>query len=104
MAEIKIQEQIEDKLTSVFSPDYLSVENESHMHRVPADSETHFKVVLVSEAFVGKPPVKRHQSVYKALCEEVKKIHALALHTFTREEWAKSTGNLPSPKCSHKIS
>lgn len=98
---MNVQKQIEDKLQQAFFSDYLSVENESYMHQVPPDSETHFKVVVVSAEFEGKLPVKRHQAVYKVLCAEVKQIHALALHTFTPQEWEKCEGTKASPACAH---
>ena len=65
-----IQTQIEQKLASL-TPDVLRVENESHMHHVPPDSETHFKVTLVSERFAGLMPVKRHQLIYSLLAAEL---------------------------------
>ena len=34
------------------SVEHLELSNESYMHAVPKNSETHFKLVLVSEAFV----------------------------------------------------
>ncbi len=52
-------------LTEALSPLVLEIDNESHGHNVPKNSETHFRVVLVSEAFVGLNRVKRHQLVYK---------------------------------------
>ncbi|GHC24695.1 BolA family protein [Aidingimonas halophila] len=97
---MSIQARIEDKLQSL-DPDYLSVENESHMHNVPADSETHFKVTLVSERFSGLMPVKRHQQIYAALADELAgPVHALALHLYTPEEWQARGANRPdSPHC-----
>lgn len=94
-----IQQAIEQKLTQAFSPQHMAVENESHMHSVPPNSETHFKVVLVSEAFVGVRLVQRHQKVYQTLSEELAgEVHALALHTYTPEEWGSS--QVPaSPNC-----
>jgi len=69
------------------------------MHNVPPGSESHFKVVAVSEAFVGKRQVQRHQLIYKALHEELAgQVHALALHTFAPEDWA--AAQVPkSPEC-----
>ncbi|MRI34590.1 BolA family transcriptional regulator [Endozoicomonas sp. OPT23] len=98
---MSMQEKVSDKLTSEFSPLFIQVENESHMHNVPPNSETHFKVVLVSEAFQAKLPVKRHQMVYKLLSEEMQAgIHALALHTYTPTEWEQRQNNSPdSPNC-----
>lgn len=94
------QENITDKLNQAFTPEHLDVINESHMHNVPEGSESHFKVVLVSDTFKGKLPVARHRMVNKVLEDELNgQIHALALHTMTMEEWFKK-GNAPeSPPC-----
>ncbi|WP_142890648.1 BolA/IbaG family iron-sulfur metabolism protein, partial [Klebsiella pneumoniae] len=46
-----IREQIEAKLRAAFDPVYLEVVDESYRHNVPAGSESHFKVVLVSDRF-----------------------------------------------------
>ena len=53
-----VQARIEQKLQSAFVPAMLQVVNESHMHSVPPGSETHFKVVVVSDRFAGKRPVE----------------------------------------------
>jgi acid stress-induced BolA-like protein IbaG/YrbA len=48
----------------------------------------HFRVVVVAEAFEGKPMVKQHQLVYDALGDSMEgDIHALGLKTYTPEEW-----------------
>jgi stress-induced morphogen len=49
----------------------------------------HFRVVVVSSKFEGKGLVEQHQLVYGALSEalEADRIHALALKTYTPEEW-----------------
>jgi BolA protein len=93
------QEIITKKLQAL-SPEHLEVVNESHMHNVPEGSESHFKVVIVSDAFKDKMLIARHRLVNKALEEELKGgIHALALHTMTMEEWFEK-GNAPqSPPC-----
>ncbi|MGD9662191.1 MAG: BolA family protein [Porticoccaceae bacterium] len=93
-----IAKTIEAKLRESFQPLHLEVVNESYMHNVPPGSESHFKVTLVSESFAGQRPVKRHQSVYAVLAEELKNgVHALALHLYLPEEWQ---GKAPeSPKC-----
>ncbi|MES2673387.1 MAG: BolA/IbaG family iron-sulfur metabolism protein [Pseudomonadota bacterium] len=95
-----IETCIVTKLTSVFQPTHLQVLNESYMHSVPPGSETHFKVTLVAASFVGKRQVQRHQAVYACLAEELKNgVHALALHTFSPDEWAKSDLVAQSPAC-----
>ncbi|HWP60628.1 MAG TPA: BolA/IbaG family iron-sulfur metabolism protein [Candidatus Acidoferrales bacterium] len=49
----------------------------------------HFQVVVVSELFAGKGLIDQHQMVYGALREAMgaERIHALALKTFTPEQW-----------------
>jgi BolA protein len=88
------------KLEEVFSPDHLEVINESASHNVPEGSESHFKVVLVSQGFEGKSAVKRHQSVYSVLAAELQSgVHALALHTYLPDEWNKQQSVPNSPDC-----
>ncbi|MFV8816249.1 BolA family protein [Haliea sp. E17] len=98
---MNVQQTIEDKLSAALQPQLLEVVNESHMHSVPPNSETHFKVTLVSAQFDGKRSVARHQAVYGALAEEIAgPVHALALHTYTPEEWQQRGGDSPaSPQC-----
>jgi BolA protein len=95
-----IENRILAKLSEMFNPTHVDVANESYMHSVPPGSETHFKVVLAAETFVGKRQVQRHQAVYACLSDELKNgVHALALHTFSPEEWS-AAGNVPdSPNC-----
>lgn len=95
------QQRITEKLEREFNPVHLEVTNESHMHNVPPGSESHFKVTLVSEAFVGQKPVARHRMVNKALAEELAGgIHALALHTLEPDQWFEQAGKVPdSPPC-----
>lgn len=85
-----IQAQITAKLTDAFSPQVLEVENESHKHRSDHGAESHFRVVLVSQAFEGLRLIARHRAINELLAYELANdIHALALHTFTPEEWEK---------------
>ena len=54
--------------------------------------ETHFRLVLTSEAFRSKPQPARHRMVYALLKDELQAeggIHALQLRTKTPEEEAK---------------
>ena len=96
-----IQQSIEKKLTETFAPTFLQIENESHMHSSGRGSESHFKVTLVTEAFNGKRNVARHQSIYQCLNAELEGgVHALALHTYTPEEWQAIGKQSPdSPRC-----
>ena len=87
-------------LEAQFAPLHLEVHNESHMHSVPPNSETHFKLVLVSPQFEGKRQVQRHQAVYASLAEEFEQgLHALALHTYSPSEWERSQVVPASPQC-----
>ncbi|MGM0614909.1 BolA/IbaG family iron-sulfur metabolism protein [Halomonas sp. CH40] len=97
---MSLQTQIEHKLATL-EPVVVQVENESHRHNVPANSETHFKVTLVSSRFEGLMPVKRHQQMYALLADELSgPVHALALHLYTPEEWQARGGERPdSPNC-----
>lgn len=95
-----MQGAIESKLTTVFDPEFLEVLNESHRHNVAPGSESHFKVTIVSEQFAGLLLIKRHRLVNKALEQELRQIHALALHTLTPGEWADRGGKTTdSPLC-----
>lgn len=96
-----VEKVVTDKLAAGFDAAVLQVTNESYMHSVPAGSETHFKVVLVTDQFVGKRQVQRHQAIYGVLAEELAgPIHALALHSFSLGEWADRQEQAPdSPEC-----
>ncbi len=97
---MKVQSSIEAKLQQQFCPNHLEVINESHMHNVPPGSESHFKVVVVSEQFEGKRKVPRHQSIYRLLAQELEgPIHALAIHTYTPHEWSTESAAPSSPEC-----
>ncbi|WP_263144281.1 BolA family protein [Pseudomonas sp. RIT-PI-AD] len=78
-------------------PQHLDVQDESHMHS--RGLETHFKAVVVSPAFAGLNAVKRHQKVYATLGDLMGRFHALALHTYTPEEWAAQGAAPDSPTC-----
>jgi stress-induced morphogen len=96
-----VQQEIERQLQSSFSPVFLDVANESHQHSVPPNSETHFRVVIVSATFDGSSRVARHQQVYAALAQQLAgPVHALALHTYSPAEWQQRQQQAPaSPEC-----
>ena len=95
-----IAQTIEKKLRAGLDPLHLDVINESASHNVPPGSESHFKVVVVSAAFEGRPTLHRHRMVYGLLGDELAgPVHALALHTYTETQWH-DTGAAPdSPEC-----
>ncbi|MCB1773841.1 MAG: BolA/IbaG family iron-sulfur metabolism protein [Gammaproteobacteria bacterium] len=98
---MSMQDTIAQRLREQFAPMHLEVDDESHMHSVPAGSESHFRVVLVSDSFAGKPLLQRHRAVNGVLAEQLQGgIHALALHTMTPDEWFEKGGTAPaSPPC-----
>ncbi len=55
-----VQQSIQTKIAAALGPSHLEVVNESHMHSVPPGSESHFRVVVVSDRFEGLPLVRRH--------------------------------------------
>ena len=95
-----LQERIEHKLTQALQPVYLEVLNESHAHNVSPGSESHFKVIIASARFTNTRLLVRHRLVNDALSEEIEKIHALAVHALTPDEWFERAGQtLSSPQC-----
>ena len=93
------QRSIEERLTSVFSPTHLEVLNESHGKK---EDESHFKVVVVSEAFAAKRLIARHRAVNDALLDErgTLPFHSLSIGAAkTPDEWAKANEVPASPKC-----
>ena len=99
---MSVEKSIYNKLEAALEPTYLDVVNESHMHRGPA-SESHFKVIIVSAHFVGQRLLLRHRLINELLKFELaEQIHALALHTYTEEEWQKKQAIPSSPACSKK--
>ncbi len=98
---MSVANRMERKLAEALHPDHLEVVNESGNHNVPPGSESHFKVVLVTDAFAGQRLLSRHRRVNAILAEELAHdIHALAIHAYTGEEWRQRFGDAPlSPPC-----
>eukprot|EP00754_Rhynchopus_humris_P035020 Rhum_TRINITY_DN16594_c0_g1::Rhum_TRINITY_DN16594_c0_g1_i1::g.163760::m.163760/K05527/bolA; BolA family transcriptional regulator, general stress-responsive regulator len=91
---------IAGKLSESFTPSALQVLNESHMHNVPPGSETHFKVVVVSDAFEGVKLLDRHRLVNALLKDELAgPVHALSINAKTPAQWEKNSTVQASPSC-----
>lgn len=100
---MSVAERIESKLAEL-SPSHLLIENESHRHSVPANSETHFRLEIVSAQFEGLRSVKRHQLVYGLLQEELSgPVHALAIHAYAPQEWAEQAPASPDCRGGNKL-
>jgi len=96
----QIETVIKQRIADEFEPQWCEVINESHQHNVPVNSETHFKVTVVTTRFEHVRQVQRHQRMYALLADLLSApIHALALHTFTPEEWAQQAVVPASPNC-----
>jgi len=95
-----VEQAIRERVEAEFAPVYLEVTNESFMHAVPEGSESHFKLVVVTDQFIDKRSVQRHQAVYRVLAEQLQHaVHALALHTYTLSEWTLAGAAPKSPDC-----
>jgi len=95
---------IKQQLTTSFDIQHLDVVCDSHKHNVPAGSEIHFSVVIVTAEFEGKMLIARHRMVNAALVAQFEAgIHALSIHAYTPEQWAKKNdqdqGMPESPDC-----
>ena len=83
--------RLKKKLLVALRPVRLDVVNESDMHAghrsSPGTGESHFRVLIVSDAFQGKSRVERHRMVNEALKGEVGgAVHALALSAYAPGE------------------
>ncbi|CEI63919.1 hypothetical protein FSHL1_003045 [Fusarium sambucinum] len=90
-----VEDMIRAKITAAFNPQTLEIYNDSHLHshhkamEHTTSSETHFRVVITSDAFNSKMQPARHRMVYALLRDEMAQengIHALQLRTMTPEE------------------
>lgn len=90
-------DRLKDTLTKAFAPTLLRVVDDSARHAGHAgarpEGQTHYSVLLVSDAFVGINRVARSRAVHAALASEFSGgMHALALTLRTPEEHSKATG------------
>ena len=84
---------IEAKLQDALQPEYLQVEDQSHLHvgHVGAqDGQGHYHITLVSAIFNGKNRLARHRQVYAALGDLMQTdIHALGIDAYSPDEFGK---------------
>ena len=93
--------RIQTLMQGSLKPLHLVLENESSQHSVPPGSETHFKVLVVSEIFEGLSRVDRQRLIYSQLDQEFKSgLHALTIRALTAKEWEKQNPeSFVSPDC-----
>lgn len=67
----------------------------------PKDSETHFKVVVVTDQFTEvKSLIQRHRLINEALAEELQgPVHALSIVAKSPAQWQTNNTVSPSPTC-----
>ena len=97
-----IESQIVNTLSSFMNLASLKIINESFMHNVPEGSESHFKIVVVTNDFNNLSIIKRHKLIYKTLDSLMNEIHALSIHAFNEEEFKLNPVILDSPECANK--
>ncbi|XP_032218999.1 DNA-binding transcriptional regulator BolA [Nematostella vectensis] len=98
---MSVEGSIKEKLSREFKPVHLEVLNESYMHNVPKGSETHFKVVVISDEFKDKKLIQRHRMVNSVLKQELDEgVHALSIQAQTPDQWEACGSNVTkSPPC-----
>ncbi|KAL2136607.1 hypothetical protein VTI74DRAFT_2636 [Chaetomium olivicolor] len=98
VSQTPVEDAIRQKITAALKPTTLEIFNDSHLHahHKPMEGvtskETHFRLVITSDAFQSKMQPARHRLVYSLLKDEMAQeggIHALQLRTMTPEEEAK---------------
>ena len=72
---MQVRKSLEKKLKNAFQPTWFQVLNESNMHNVPPNSESHFKVIVVSAAFNKKSRIERHQMINAILNDKKLKLN-----------------------------
>ena len=86
-----VANRIRDKLTEALAPTRMELVDDSASHAGHAGhdgrGESHFNLLVVSEAFEGLSRVERQRRVYGILAEELAdRVHALSLRTLTPGE------------------
>lgn len=80
-----LKDRITEIVTRELRPTELRVDDESHLHAGHAGSreggETHFRIDVVSVAFVGKSRVARHRMINDLMADAFGRegLHALAI-------------------------
>lgn len=85
------EHSITEILTKSFQTEFLKVENDSAKHQRHKQSQGkggHFKLVIVSNDFLGMDLISRHRKIYQALgMHDQTLIHALSISSWTVDEW-----------------
>ncbi|MEC9283055.1 MAG: BolA/IbaG family iron-sulfur metabolism protein [Bdellovibrionota bacterium] len=100
-----IETLIQQKIEAKYNPDLLDIENESNRHSAPLGSESHFKIICVSDNFSGVSRIQRSREIHSLLATEIAQIHAISLKLYTKDEWQNLSNKdlLLSPNCKSKL-
>ena len=104
---MNLEERIINKVKLKLDPIFFEIENESSKH-AHGGSESHFRLLVVSDKFLNQNRVERQKFIYDLLKEEMSEgIHALAQRMLTPEEWGKlskieNSSTFKSPNCHGK--
>lgn len=88
---MSVENTIRRKLAEALNPERLEVVNESELHAghrsSPGTGQSHFRVLVVSEALRGKSRIERHRLINTLLAAELKGgVHALAIKAYAPGE------------------
>ena len=97
-----VENKIKAIINANLNPSVLNIINESSMHNVPVNSESHFKIIIVSDIFKDVASVNRHKIIYKTLGNVMDDIHALSIYAFDINEFDTNPMVLDSPNCANK--
>ncbi|KAF3982383.1 MAG: BolA family transcriptional regulator [Methylococcales symbiont of Hymedesmia sp. n. MRB-2018] len=84
-----IADLIKQQLTTALKPESIELIDDSAAHAGHAGAKGggHYNVTIVAQIFDGKSLLQRHQLIYQALSELMKKdIHALGINALTPSE------------------
>ncbi len=88
------RDRIEARLREALAAVYVEVTDETQLHAGHAGArggESHYRVTVVSPQFEGLSRVAAQRLVYDLLGGELTSgLHALALRTFTPEQWRRT--------------
>ena len=100
MANGVLEKSIREKIESTYHPKHFELQNESAKHRAHAHhknltangkdtTETHFRVVVVSEVFTNLSRVERSRHLHALLKDELEGgVHALSQRLLSPSEWS----------------
>lgn len=95
MATGPIYAHLRSRLEASFAPSTLIIENESHRHSSGKGAESHFKVLVVSDAFAHQSLLERHRAVNTAVQMDGQlPVHALSIKAVTEAQFAAGADEL----------